>query len=143
MNKALVLMIGILAFAGCHGAFDRTDVVTQGPSGFVTNKVYTVSEALASGLDTARMVNSMNPTPSNPLVTVGINTIAGVMTMAAGFMTWKNKRKDQALGAIIAGVEKASTTGQIKTAISKTAQDMGVAPVVRALVKARTSRLPA
>lgn len=119
----------------------RTNFVEQVVTKYTTNTVFELKPGIVSGAKAVETANSMlNPTPSAPLVNIGIE--AG-LALLAGYVSLRNKKYAEATKAIIQGIETASTAtpalAPIKQAISDSALDQGVADFVSALVEKHTS----
>lgn len=134
MKPAIIVAI-LFTLAGCKTLFTETEVVTMTPLGRETNIVYVVSDKVNGSLATAKVLNSFNPTPSNPLITLGISSVAGIMSLVAGILTRKNNRKGKMLEAIVGGIEKGSTSGEVKKAIQSEARYAGVSQDIHKFVK--------
>lgn len=104
----------------------------------VTNTVYVPNPAVIGGLDTARGVAGLVPPPYGNLVDVALVGATAVLGWIARRKTVEAASKHDQLGAVIAGVESADTTGVVKLAIAKEAAHADVSSELHKSVQDRT-----
>jgi hypothetical protein len=107
---------------------------------WVTNTLFVPKPQIAQVAQTVETANSMlNPTPSAPLVNLGIEGLLAALAAYAGF---RNKRYAAATKAIITGIEDATKSmpalAPIKEAITQSALGNSVSDFVQVLVDKHT-----
>lgn len=126
------------------------------PGNTVTQDVvtgYSVNPSVISAIDKAKALNSaLNPTPSEPLVDIGLGALAGLASLWAGYKTRqlsKAQPKVDALQSVIKAVETFSASqpatpdntiqDQLKAHIANTASLDQTSAALTAEVKSVTS----
>src|SRR5919108_6607166 len=93
-----------------------------------TNIVISVNPALSRGLDTAKEVAGLLPSPWGEIATAALGLTSGVLG-------WIARRKTRMVNAMITGVEAAAVNEQVKVSIQKSATAVGVERTLRRHVK--------
>jgi len=101
----------------------------------VTNKV--VAPSWTHTIDAARGLNQLNPTPTAPLINLGLGALAFILGAAAKIYNGKANKKQAVLEAVIDGVEKANDP-KVKEQIKLAATNAGVQPDLHKIVVERT-----
>jgi hypothetical protein len=96
-----------------------------------SNITYSVNPTLASGLDTAKEVAGLLPSPWGEIATAALGLTSGVLG-------WIARRKTRMVNAMITGVEAAAVNEQVKVSIQKSATAVGVERTLRRHVKRLT-----
>lgn len=142
MKKTLpILCLAVLA-AGCSTPlFEKKSVVetvTVQPSDpslppetrTVTNTVVTVSPEATAWIATARGVNStLNPTPTAPLVEIGLGALAAVLW----FIAQRKSKQAAVVPTLVRSIENSSDE-KLKSAVKKRAEADGVEKTLHQIV---------
>ena len=116
---------------------DATGIATLSTN-YTTNVVYTVKSGWGKAITGAQSANSaLNPTPTAPLINLGLGALASALAIFARFQTKRAAKSDGLVGTLIAGVELAGDAAT-KTAIKDLAQNFKQARDLRKRVQKQT-----
>lgn len=147
---ALFCPVALLC-AGCQSTHSpirpepivQTNVVTlpsgQSVTNTVTNTIYVVNPDWQRAIDAARGVNeTFNPTPTAPLVNIGLGALSTVLGLIAAWKSRQAKSNGEQLETVVQGVEIAGNS-EVKAKIEEVSRVKGVASDLASTVKAITT----
>lgn len=100
-------------------------------------EAWTLKTNLTSIVDTARGVNSILPTPAQPIIDVSLWLLTVAATAYGAYKSKKNVTLDKALTSVIVGVERAANA-ETKTEILTQSRALGVQESLDKKVQALT-----
>lgn len=141
---SLVAIVGLSFLPGCathtsFAPFTRSAVVADGQ----TNDVFTVNTNLLAAIETAKRVNaSINPTPSEPIINLGLSAVTAALGAGAWFLNRRKRSLQDQLTAVIGGIETATrinpSVALVKSEVANAADLLGVATELHTTVKNQT-----
>tara|TARA_R110000787_G_scaffold140636_3_gene254188 strand:+ start:1715 stop:2200 length:486 start_codon:yes stop_codon:yes gene_type:complete len=157
MIKKLCVLATVLALTGCGSTKDwmnpvePTEVVEQQvrevidaegvstlSTNYTTNVVYEVKGGWLKSISGAKAANSaLNPTPTAPLINIGLGVLVAALGVFARFKTKRAEKAEGLLGTLITGVELAGDK-KTKESIKKIAQNFKQARDLHKRVKTQT-----
>lgn len=102
------------------------DLTTEVVTVLQTNSVYSVNPDLLTGINTAREVNNLtNPTPSAPLVELGLGALVAGLGWYAKIKNQKLKGAESLVSVLVQGVEK-NGSKEVKQTIAEVSKLRGL-----------------